>query len=437
MRCRQLAAALFAAVAVAVVPSPAVAAPGPPDVPQWWFDDWDLPTVWAGGARGQGMTIAVIDTGVNAALPELAGKVLAGRDFGDPSEDGRTDQDVERFGHGTAMASLMVAEPGTADITGVAPDARVLPIAIPLVGTTTYGASGGSLAEAIRWATDQGAKIISLSFGHERQESIDPFACPGDEQQAILYALEEGAVVVAASGNEGEEGSPVSSPGVCIGVVAVGAVDVDQEVAPFSSRHPYLTVTAPGVEVPTLGRVAGEAYIGDGTSQATAIVSAGLAVIWSKYPDLTNHQIVARTLATLDRPVTTATADPAYGFGVLDVGAAISSDVPADAANPVLAAASPFLERSAARDAVGETPPPPADAADSPPGEVAVGTRPSALTAPVLGGLGAGSAGLLAFVALSAVGVVRRRRYVRATRGAAPLVAAPAVSTLSSPSGVE
>jgi len=247
---RSSVAAVLAAgiVLVALGPTPAAAAPGPPGVPQWWFDEWDVPALWAGGARGQGIVIAEIDSGVNADLPELAGKVLAGRDFGDPTQDGRTDQDLEAFGHGTAMASLMVAEPGDLGITGLAPDARVLPVAIPLLGTATEGSTSVSLPLAIRWAVDHGGQIISLSLGQERQEGTDPLACPTAEQDAILYAIGKGAIVVAASGNEGESGSPVTDPGVCIGVVAVGAVDVDDEVASFSSRHSYLTVTAPGVD---------------------------------------------------------------------------------------------------------------------------------------------------------------------------------------------
>ena len=415
---RRLAAALLAACAVAVtfVPAPAAAAPGPPDVPQWWFDDWDVPGLWAAGARGQNIVIAEIDSGVNADLPELAGKVLAGRDFGDPTQDGRVDQDLDEFGHGTAMASLMVAEAGTANITGLAPDAHVLPVAIPLLGTATEGSTSGSLPEAIRWAADNGGQIISLSLGQERQEGTDPLACPTAEQDAILYAIANGSIVVAASGNEGENGSPVTDPGVCIGVVAVGAVDIDDEVASFSSRHPYLTVTAPGVEIPTLGRVDNDAYIGQGTSQATAIVSAGLALIWSKYPDLTNHQIVARMIATLDRRVTTPTADPAYGFGILDVGAAITTVVAADAANPVLLAAAPFLDRSVAKAAVVETPPDPVEAFDTVPGEVVVGTRPGVLTPAVTRGLGLAGAGVLALLALAVLGIVRRRRYMRAVR---------------------
>lgn len=411
-----LAAAMVAGVAIA--PAPAAAAPGPPGVPQWWFDDWDVPALWAGGARGQGITIAEIDSGVNADLPELAGKVLAGRDFGDPTQDGRTDQDLDEFGHGTAMASLMVAEPGDLDITGLAPDARVLPVAIPLRGTVTEGRTSVTLPLAIRWAVDNGGQIISLSLGQERQEGTDPLACPAAEQDAILYAISKGAIVVAASGNEGESGSPVTDPGVCIGVVAVGAVDVDDEVASFSSRHPYLTVTAPGVEIPSLGRVAGDAYIGQGTSQATAIVSAGLALIWSKFPDLTNHQVVARMMATLDRRVSTPTADPAYGFGILDVGTAITTDVPTDAANPVLDAAAPFLEQFVARSILKHPPPAPVEVDDLAPGEVVVGHRPSALTTPVQQGLGLTAAGLLALVVLAVVGTLRHRRFARAARTA-------------------
>jgi len=422
---RGLAAALAAAaVAVAtatIAAEPVDAAPGPPDVPQWWFDDWDVPALWADGARGQGIVIAEIDTGVNAALPELAGKVLAGRDFGDPSQDGRRDQDRDEFGHGTAMASLMVADPGTADITGLAPDARILPIAIPLLGTVTEGSTGDSLPTAIRWAADQGAKVISLSLGQERQEDTDPLACPTAEQDAILYAIGKGAIVVAAAGNEGESGSPVTDPGVCVGVVAVGAVDASDEVAAFSSRHPYLTVTAPGVDIATLGRVEGEVYVGQGTSQATAIVSAGLALIWSRYPDLSNHQVVTRMLATLDPPPAgpvapaTEAADPAYGFGVLDVGAAITTEVPTNAANPVLAAATPFLDRFAARATNPDPPPAPVPTAERTPGAVLIGARPSVLTNQMVGGLGLAGAGLATLSGLIGLVVVRHRRDGRRT----------------------
>lgn len=412
--------AAAAALAALVVPAPAAsAAPGPFEAPQWWFDDWGVPAIWAGGARGQGIVIAEIDSGVNAEIDELEGKILPGRDFGDPSQDGRVDQDREEFGHGTAMASLMVAEPDYGDITGLAPDARILPISVPLLGTVTTGSTASTLPDAIRWAVDNGAKIISMSLGQPREEGVDPVPCPVAEQDAITYAISKGAIVVAASGNEGEEGSPVLDPGVCIGVVVVGAVDDDDQVASFSSRHPYLTLTAPGVEIPTLSRVQDEAYIGEGTSQATAITSAGLALVWSKYPDLTNHQVVARVLATLRNKVATPTADPAYGFGLLHIGDAINASVPADAPNALLDAVSPFLDQLAAEE-TETVPEEPAPAANEPAAveEFVVAERPSPYTQPVLQGAAVAAAGLVLLLALLVVGVVRRRRYVRWRREA-------------------
>ena len=257
--------------------APAAAAPGPPEAPEWWFDAWQVPSLWTAGARGQGVVIAEIDTGVNASLAELSANVLPGKDFGNPSLDGRTDHELETFGHGTAMASLMVAHTGLADITGLAPDAKLLPIAVPIRGTDDAPAVGSDqVPAAIRWAADHGGKIISMSLGGERFANRDRFACPQDEQTAITYAIGKGAIVVASAGNAAAKGSPVEDPGVCLGVISVGAVDDNGAVASFSSRHPYLTMTAPGVSIPSLGRDAGTAFIGDGTSQATALTSAAL-----------------------------------------------------------------------------------------------------------------------------------------------------------------
>src|SRR4029077_7301378 len=191
-----------------VMPGSAGAAPGPAQAPEWWFDAWNVPAIWAAGARGQGVTIAEIDTGVNAALPELAGKILPGKDFGDAGGgDGRTDRDQDPFGHGTAMASIMVARPTLLDITGLAPDARVLPIAVPIQGTSDASVSD-HVPDAIRWAVDQHAKVISMSLGGRRDPVQDTVPCPPDEQSAIDYAVARGAIVVAAGGNSGLSGSP-------------------------------------------------------------------------------------------------------------------------------------------------------------------------------------------------------------------------------------
>jgi subtilisin family serine protease len=277
--------------------TPAAAVPGPPSAPEYWFLSWQVPRLWALGARGQGVTIAEIDTGVTAALPQLSGRVLPGRDFGRPG-NGQIDRSTSPFGHGTAMASIMVGRRGPLGITGLAPAAKVLPVAVPLDGTTD-ASSNDHLPRAIRWAVDHGAKIITMSLGGAQHSSGDTDACPDPEQKAVYYALAHGVAIFAAGGNRGQIDNAVEEPGVCLGVVSVGAVDRSGRVAAFSSRHRYLTMTAPGVNIPSLGREAGAAFAGDGTSQATALTAAAAALVWSRYPRLPAQRVVARLLATL------------------------------------------------------------------------------------------------------------------------------------------
>ncbi|MCW2539768.1 MAG: peptidase [Frankiales bacterium] len=330
--------------------APASAAPGPPDAQEWWFDSWNVPALWAVGADGRGITVAVVDTGVQASIPELAGKVLPGTDYTGNGSDGRTDFDGDDFSHGTAMASLIVASKGVYGIEGLAPQAKILPIAIPLEGTIRTGAGApnpNSTALAVRYAADHGAKIISMSLGGIRNPDEDEVPCPPALQAAVVYALTKGSLVVAASGNSGDSGSPVEEPGVCLGAVSVGAIDATLAVAPYSSRHSYLTVSAPGDAIATLSRQSGTAFVGDGTSQATAITSAALALIWSKYPTATNKQILSRLLSTVVDKGPKG-RDPAYGIGVINTGAAVRSGI-ATAPDPVFDGVQPLLAQAAAK----------------------------------------------------------------------------------------
>ena len=423
---RILCAAAVASLALlsALPVSDASAAPGPPDAPEYWFDQWQVPQLWSLGARGQGIRIAEIDTGINASVPELAGKILPGIDFGE-SGDGRIDRDVDPFGHGTAMASIMVASPGTLNITGLAPDAQVLPIALPLSGTTD-ASSTDHLPEAIRWAADHGAKVISMSLGGARDPSIDSRSCPSDEQDAVFYAMGKGAVLLAASGNRGTSDSAVEEPSVCLGVVSVGAVDSSGTVASFSSRHPYLTLSAPGVAISSLSRIPGRAYYGDGTSQATALASAAVALVWSKYPSLTGRQVVARVLAGLDHR--SAQRDPAYGYGVLNAYAAVTDSVPANAPDPVYDAADPFTARSRGFAAQRVPPTPPVAAKHAvAAGSFAIGSASRLLVPQVITGAIVSALGLAALVALTLVGRARRRARELAHAHAMTLMPSPPV----------
>jgi subtilisin family serine protease len=385
---------------------PAAAAPGPSAHAEWWFDAWHVRRLWAAGARGQGVVIGEIDTGVNANLPTLVGNVLPGKDLGNDGGDGRTDRDMDPFGHGTAMASLMVGHAGQDNILGMAPDARVLPVAVPITGTTddAGGEANADLLRAIWWAADHGARIINMSLGAPRDPSAEARSCPEQEQEAVDHALAKGAIVVASAGNSGQQGSPIEEPSVCLGVVSVGAVDAGGAVPAWSSRHPYLTVTAPGVNVPTVGRVAGQAFYGDGTSQAAAITSAGLALIWSKFPRLTGSQVVARLLATLDGRH--ATRDLAAGYGSVDIGSAIFTDVPPNAPNPVYAAVEPFLAKDEAAAVAGL--PTEQGRHRAPLPTTFEVTPPPLITGAAVAGVLTAAVGLLA-IALLITGAIRRR----------------------------
>jgi type VII secretion-associated serine protease mycosin len=414
---RRLVSALTAAAlvaAVAFVPGRADAAPGPPEAPEWWFDTWQVPTLWASGADGRGITVAVVDTGVQANIPELNGKVLAGADFIGNGTDGRTDFDSDEFSHGTAMASIIAASQGSFGIEGLAPAVKILPIAVPLKGVIKNGVpTPNATSESIRYAADHGAKIISMSLGGFVYEGEDPLPCPQRLQEAVIYALNKGSLVVAASGNSGTEGSPVEEPGVCLGVVSVGSVNSGLNVSAFSSRHPYLTMAAPGDQIPTLNRNAGRAFVGGGTSQATAITSAALALVWSKFPKETNRQILSRVLTTVtDRGP--KGRDPSYGLGVINPEAALTAKVTATSANPVFDGAQPLISLLAASPA---KPPTKAAAgnATAPIGQFSIGKNASVLGTEFLALAATAALCTLLALVLLILGLRRRTRPLRFT----------------------
>jgi subtilisin family serine protease len=411
-RALRSAVAVTAAMLLAVsTAAPALATPGPSDAPEYWFDAWHVTQLWADGARGKGITIAEIDTGVNASLPELNANVLSGIDFG-AGGNGQIDRETSDFGHGTAMASIMVGQPGILGITGLAPSAKLLPIAVPLTGTSDSG-KPDHLADAIRWAADHGGKVISMSLGGAANPGHNGDPCPADEQSAIYYALGKGSIVLAASGNDGPTNNAIEEPGVCLGVISVGAVDSGDQVADFSSRHEYLTLTAPGVAIASLSRTVGSAYSGDGTSQATAIASAAMALVWSKYPKLTGRQVVARVLATLDDH--SAVRSPEYGYGIIDAYRAVTASVPADAPDPVFAGADPFIARANAFATSGGSgrSSHPAGSTGVSLGTVRRTTTPRLVVPRVRRGLIVAGAGLLALIVLVIGGAITRRRRRR------------------------
>ncbi|MER5476452.1 type VII secretion-associated serine protease mycosin [Streptomyces sp. NPDC002734] len=258
---------------------------------QWALRELRAEQAWR-TTRGAGVTVAVLDTGVDADHEDLAGNVLTGKDlvgFGaGPGDDAWA-------GHGTAMAGIIAGHGHGWNhgdgVMGLAPEARIMPVRVILEESDPQLSKArrtraNALAEGIRWAVDHGADVINLSLGDDSKS-----AHPEPEQdEAVQYALAKGVVVVASAGNGGESGNRVSYPAAYPGVIAVTAVDRDGRRADFSTRRWYATVSAPGVDVVTADPD-GQYYEGWGTSAAAAWVSGAAALLKSEHPELTPAQV--------------------------------------------------------------------------------------------------------------------------------------------------
>ncbi|ALV49288.1 type VII secretion-associated serine protease mycosin [Streptomyces althioticus] len=291
---------------------------------QWALDALHTDQVWP-TTRGAGVTVAVLDTGVEADHPDLDGNVLQGKDL---VGFGAREGDEAWARHGTAMAGIIAGHghgPGNGDgVLGVAPEAKILPVRVILEDKDPARAKarstrGNALAEGIRWAADHGADVINLSLGDD-SASAHP---EEGEDEAIQYALRKGVVVVASAGNGGEKGDRISYPAAYPGVIAATAVDRYGTRAPFSTRRWYATVSAPGVDV-IIADPDHKYYEGWGTSAAAAFVSGAVALVKATHPDLTPAQI-KRLLEDTARNAPAAGRDDSRGFGFIDPAAAIEA----------------------------------------------------------------------------------------------------------------
>ncbi|WLQ32847.1 type VII secretion-associated serine protease mycosin [Streptomyces castrisilvae] len=329
---RRFLGALCAATAFALLPATPAAA-DTIRAQQWGLDALHTDRAWQ-TTRGKGVTVAVVDTGVDGSLPDLAGQVLAGKDM---IGFGAVRGDKAWARHGTAMAGIIAGRghgEGRADgVLGIAPEARILPVRVILEASDPARAEarrtrGTALADGIRWAADHGADVINLSLGDD-SESAHPE--PG-EDAAVQYALKKGAVVVASAGNGGEKGDHISYPAAYPGVIAAAAVDRYGTHASFSTRRWYATVSAPGddIVVPAPDR---KYYVEWGTSAAAAFVSGAVALVRSAHPGLSPAQI-RKLLTDTARDAPASGRDDARGYGIVDPAAAIEAGAalrPADA----------------------------------------------------------------------------------------------------------
>ncbi|MGW5614361.1 type VII secretion-associated serine protease mycosin [Streptomyces sp. NPDC003877] len=289
---------------------------------QWALEAMHTQEAWQ-TTKGAGVTVAVLDTGVEADHPDLAGNVLPGKDL---VRFGAEPGDRAWARHGTAMAGIIAGHghgPGNADgVLGIAPEAKILPVRVILEDGDPSRAKarstrGNALAEGIRWAADHGADVINLSLGDD-SASAHP---EPTEDQAIQYALKKGVVVVASAGNGGEKGDHISYPAAYPGVIAATAVDRAGTRASFSTRRWYATVSAPGVDV-VIADPDRKYYEGWGTSAAAAFVSGAAALVKAAHPGLSPAQIKT-LLEDTARNAPVGGRDDSRGFGFIDPAAAI------------------------------------------------------------------------------------------------------------------
>ncbi|GLW07552.1 hypothetical protein Misp01_26820 [Microtetraspora sp. NBRC 13810] len=277
--------------------------------------------------RGKGVTVAVLDSGVDPYHRDLVGSVQEGKDF----TEGANPPGVRpRRLHGTYMASLIAGHGhgvGNGDgVIGVAPEARILSIRVILEdeepGFRVFNSDeryDNVVARGIRYAVDHGADVINMSISKELATK--------EERAAVRYAIGKGVVLVAAAGNEGADKpgpdgfAPYSYPAAFPGVVSVGAADRGLRRASFSNFNPSVSVAAPGVDI--LGAGPGDEYwVGRGTSQASALVSGVAALIKAKYPKMSPPLVVqALTAGASRRP--SGGYDTGMGFGVVSAAGAL------------------------------------------------------------------------------------------------------------------
>jgi type VII secretion-associated serine protease mycosin len=275
---------------------------------QWYLDAMNAQGLWK-VSTGKGISVAVVDTGVNPDTSSLKGQVLPGVDVTEAAGDETNDYE----GHGTSMAELIAGTGSGGGLKGVAPGAKIIPIRTALTGIDKKAEKqGDTTVKAIRAAADSDAKIISMSFGGD-------FPIDG-EPEAVQYARGKGKLLIASVGNGADQGENyIGYPAKDPGVVGVSAINENGEVAKFSESGAYVDLASPGVDVPTWCDKTFKAYCPqtNGTSQATAITSGAAALIWSAHPKWTANQVLRVMIDTAGRDWPKNTPSRYLGYGTI------------------------------------------------------------------------------------------------------------------------
>jgi hypothetical protein len=283
------------------------------------------PDAWRAGYTGTGVKVAVLDSGVDAAHPDLAGRELAEKNFTEDPDN------TDEVGHGTHVAAT-IASAG-AKYRGVAPDSKILDGKVCVVN----GCAESWILDGMTWAAEQGADVVNLSLGGADTPEVDPL-----EAAVNALSAQYGTLFVIAAGNSGDT-ETIGSPGSADAALTVGAVDRDDKIARFSSRGPRTgdgavkpDITAPGVDIVAaksstgrIGTPVDEGHVAlSGTSMATPHVAGAAALLAQQHPDWTGARIKAALVASA-KPTPGLTAYD-QGAGRVDLTRAITQTVTSD-----------------------------------------------------------------------------------------------------------
>ncbi|SCL39951.1 type VII secretion-associated serine protease mycosin [Micromonospora pallida] len=367
---------------------------------QWQLDALDAESAWR-TSTGRGVTVAVIDSGVDATHPDLAGQVLPGLDLVDPVGAAEPDP----VGHGTTVAALIAGRrDDRRGAVGLAPDAKILPVRV-LDEENRYD-DALVVAKGVRWAVDNGARVINLSLGG----SGDSAALAA----ALDYAFARDVVVIACTGNLSVSSGPrIWYPAREPGVIAVAGLERDSDkLWSGSVTGPETVLTAPATEL--VGARPGGYWRVQGTSFAAPLVAATAALLRANWPQMSAGDVVQRLISTA-QDIGPAGRDDRFGFGRLDPVAALTRDVPPVPRNPLDDDSSPGEVGFGRAPGVAET-------SGTETGRLGLaGTRRDGWTARAAGGAEGNAPGrlwggvLLGVVLVTGAGLLIRR-YRRPTR---------------------
>jgi hypothetical protein len=281
---------------------------------EWWRADVRVDQLTS---PGPGVAVTLVDSGVDFGHQEFAGR---------PNLIALNTQEPQPVGgvHGTATASVVGAPVNGIGLVGIYPQSILRTYDASLGDGTQLPSS--EIARGILAAANKGTSVINLSLGGSEP---DPAIT-----SAIDVAVKDGSLVVAASGNSGEEGNELSYPGASPHVLTVAATDEADRVASFSTQSPWVDLAAPGVDIPVASALDNGYRSEDGTSFSSPMVAGAAAWLWTVRPELDASQ-VAEVLRLSARDVGPTGYDRATGYGILDLAAALTEPAPVrDSAEP-------------------------------------------------------------------------------------------------------